>query len=548
MIKINQLKLKIEHTEADIFAKVLHELPNLNKADIKNWFIDRKSIDARKKTNLFYVYSIVIELEHEKQEEKLVKKMKNKNIQIISKKKYTFTAQGNQILIASPIVVGAGPSGLFCAYELALRGYCPIIVERGASVEERVKDVEDFWKTGVLNTESNVQFGEGGAGTFSDGKLNTGVKDPLGRNRRVLEVFVEHGAPEDILYDSKPHIGTDILIDVVRNMRNHILALGGCVLFHTKVSRLLIENQKVQGVEVVKSDGTTDVLNSEVIVLAIGHSARDMFSHLQQECVPMEAKSFAVGVRVEHSQHMINQSQYGEIYSNQLPPSPYKLTANLASKRGVYSFCMCPGGYVVNASSEAGMLAVNGMSYSKRDSSNANSAIVVTVNPSDYLGENDDVLAGMYFQRELEQKAFACGQGKIPVQLYGDFCNNISSTGVKSIVPQIKGEFSPTNLRQILPGFIGDSILEGMQIFGRKIHGFDHPDVVLSGVESRTSSPVRILRNQEFESTVKGLYPCGEGAGYAGGITSAAIDGIKVFEAIATRYDIPKSDNAFIKN
>ncbi len=534
MIKINQIKLKINHTEEELFRVILQTL-RLNESDIKEWSIEKRSIDARKKPNLFYIYSVGVTLQNEKAFIKKLERLKNNQIQQVNIKKYNHIPCGKTNLSNPPVIIGSGPAGLFCAYELALQGYCPILLERGGSVETRQKEVEAFWNTGVLNPESNVQFGEGGAGTFSDGKLNTGVKDPYGRNRRVLETFVEHGAPQEILYDSKPHIGTDILIEVVRNIRNHIIELGGSVRFHAHVTSLQIDNGKVTGVVV----NQTESISSEVVVLAIGHSARDTFEYLHSESIPMEAKSFAIGLRIEHLQETINESQYGENYPEELPAAPYKLTANLSSRRGVYSFCMCPGGFVVNASSEEGLLAVNGMSYSKRDSKNANSAIVVTVNPSDYQTsalDTTSALGGMYFQRMLEKKAFQLGNGMIPIQLYGDYCENKSTDAVRSIVPEIKGKYLTTNLRQILPDFIGDSIEEGIRIFGNKIKGFSHPDAVLSGIESRTSSPVRILRNQDFQSDIRGLYPCGEGAGYAGGITSAAIDGIKVFEAISNQY------------
>lgn len=541
MIKINQIKLKVNHTESQLFQVILQTL-RIKDTEVKEWYIEKQSIDARKKPNIFYIYSVCVTVANEPALMKKLSKQKNNQVQQVFPKKYTYIPQGTETLSDAPVVIGSGPAGLFCAYELAVQGYCPILVERGAPVEERIQDVEHFWETGELKLESNVQFGEGGAGTFSDGKLNTGVKDSTGRNRRVLETLVEHGAPKDILYDSKPHIGTDILVDVVRNIRNHILALGGTVRFHSKVTALQIHENQLQGVFINQNEE----IRTNVAVLAIGHSARDTFEYLYETGIPMEAKSFAIGVRVEHPQETINISQYGDNYPPQLPASPYKLTANLSAGRGVYSFCMCPGGHVVDASSESGMLAVNGMSYSKRDSKNANSAIVVTINPADYGGE--EPLAGMYFQRELERKAFEAGRGKIPVQLYDDFCKNIPSSELKSIIPEIKGKYFPTNVRQILPTFVGDAIEEGMKVFGNKIRGFSDPDVVLSGVESRTSSPIRILRNQGLESEVQGLYPCGEGAGYAGGITSAAIDGIKVSEAIGNRYQATKVDETFTKN
>lgn len=533
MIRINQIKLKVGHTEGQLVQSILRAL-SMKETEVIQWNIVKKSIDARKKPQIFYIYSVDVEVANEVPLHKKINKLKSNQIQIITPTSYGHIPCGTRSLAHPPIIIGAGPAGLFCAYELALQGYVPILLERGGAVEERKSDVETFWETGILNTESNVQFGEGGAGTFSDGKLNTGVKDPSGRNKRVLETFVAHGAPEEILYESKPHIGTDILIDVVRSMRNRIIELGGSVRFHSKVTELIIEDKRIKGVRINHQKET--LLRSDIVVLAIGHSARDTFEYLHQAQIPMVAKSFAIGLRVEHPQELINISQYGEDYPAVLPASPYKLTANLASGRGVYSFCMCPGGHVVNASSEQGLLAVNGMSYSKRDSRNANSAIVVTVNPSDYGADETQPLQGMYYQQLLEKRAYEAGKGNIPIQLYGDYCQNIASTEVRTVIPEIKGKYLPTNIRQILPEFLGDSIQEGMDIFGKKIKGFAHPDTILSGIESRTSSPIRILRNQEFQSEIKGLYPCGEGAGYAGGITSAAIDGIKVYEAISDQF------------
>lgn len=537
MIKINQIKLEVEHKEEAVFAQV-KKILQIQDQDIKEWYIDKQSIDARKKPQIYYIYSVCVKVADETAILNKMKRMKNNNVQLHEPKTYDFIGNGTKHLEHAPIVIGSGPAGLFCTLQLAEAGYRPHLLERGASVDERVEDVEHFWKTGVLNTASNVQFGEGGAGTFSDGKLNTGVKDPFGRNRKVLETFVTYGAPAAILYESKPHIGTDILMNVVRNMRNRILELGGQVSFHSQVTKLIMENEQIQGVVVNDSE----IIKSQVVVLSIGHSARDTFQYLHANHVHMEAKSFAIGLRVEHPQAVINESQYGKGYAKTLPASPYKLAANLPSGRGVYSFCMCPGGYVVNASSEEGMLAVNGMSYSKRDSANANSAIVVTVNPEDYqvTGKESTVLDGMYFQQELERRTYEVGQGKIPVQLYGDFCKNIPTKELSTVKPQMKGEFLVTNVRQILPEYVAQSIQDGMQLFGRKIQGFAQESSVLSAIESRTSSPVRITRNTDFVSNINGLYPCGEGAGYAGGITSAAIDGIKVYEAIANTYKVTK--------
>ncbi len=532
MLKINQIKLDINHEKSDVLRSVLRLL-KVKEEDIKEWYIDKVSIDARKKPSLFYVYSVCVTVANETQV--LNRNSKNKDIQKVVLKKYNFTPHGTMKLDHPPIIIGAGPAGLFCALELAELGYCPILLERGADVDQRIIDVEAFWRGDLLNLESNVQFGEGGAGTFSDGKLNTSVKDPYGRNRRVLETLVQHGAPNEILYDQKPHIGTDILMKVVKSIRMRIIELGGSVEFHKKVTGIIYnEFNELTGLEVNEKE----LFETSIAVLAIGHSARDTFQRLNEMKIPMEAKSFAIGVRVEHLQDMINTSQYGVNYSKNLPASSYKLVTQLENGRGVYSFCMCPGGYVVDSSSEENMLSINGMSYHLRNGINANSAIVVTVTPDDF--NSNDVLAGMEFQRKLEHAAFIAGKGHVPVQLFGDYCNQRATTQLGTITPSIKGKYTLTNLREIFPEVIQESIELGIKAFGRKIKGFDQSDSVLSGVETRTSSPVKILRNETFESTIKGLYPCGEGAGYAGGITSAAIDGIKVFEAIADKYSAIK--------
>lgn len=410
---------------------------------------------------------------------------------------------------------------------------------RDILIDQRTKDVETFWKTGTLDPSSNVQFGEGGAGTFSDGKLNTLVKDKSGRNHEVLRIFARHGAPEAITYQSKPHIGTDILSRVVKEMRECICAHGGEVRFHSQVTD--IQTVTTGNTKVLRKLEVYDlkkqekyVLDTELAVFAIGHSARDTFAMLHQHEVPMQPKAFAVGVRMEHPQEMINKDQYGEYYPDFLPAAPYKLTANLKNGRGVYTFCMCPGGYVVNASSEPHRLAVNGMSYSKRDGQNANTAVIVTVTPEDFGSSHP--LAGVEFQRKLEENAYREGNGKVPVQLFGDFCKNIPSQKLGNIIPQIKGMYQLANVRRIFPEIIADSLQEGVCIFDQKLPGYARKDAVISGVESRTSSPVRIIRDDSLQSEIRGIYPCGEGAGYAGGITSAAMDGIKIAEMIAGTY------------
>ncbi len=549
MIRISQLKLDVGHTEGDLKTKICRVLRIKDEA-ILSYTRKKQSLDARKKPQLFYVYTVDVEVKNENELKKRIKRQNVSNIQFQPKEKaYFIEVRGVKPLAHRPVVIGTGPAGLFCGYELARLGYRPILLERGGSVDERLRDVEAFWNTGVLNTHSNVQFGEGGAGTFSDGKLNTLVHDSEGRNMRVLEIFVENGAPKEILYQNKPHIGTDILANVVKSMREYIISRGGEVRFHTQVIDLMtVEKEgvpRLSGLKVLngisqaeKNILETENLETETAILAIGHSARDTFAMLKDLGVPMEAKSFAVGVRMEHPQSMVNLAQYGIEESPDLPPAAYKLTANLPNGRGVYTFCMCPGGYVVNASSEEKRLAVNGMSYHARDGINANSAVVVTVSPDDYesQGPDFDVLSGMEFQRRLEEAAYQAGKGSIPVQLFEDFCNNRPSLGASEILPQMKGGYTWGNVRAIFPEEIAESLEEGIRSFGKRLKGYDRPDAVVSGVESRTSSPVRVLRDETMQSRIRGLYPCGEGAGYAGGITSAAMDGLKVTEAIAAEY------------
>lgn len=547
MLRISQLKLKIEHTKEQLYQKTAQTL-KVSETAIKKIEIVKQSLDARQKPNLFYVYTIDVELSQEKSVlQKLNKKKKNDNIKLVEPATYQFPEAGSGSLHTRPVIIGCGPAGLFCGYLLAEHGYRPILIERGEAVEDRQKEVEEFWKTGVLNTESNVQFGEGGAGTFSDGKLNTLVKDPAMRIRKVLEIFVENGASEEILYVNKPHIGTDVLCTVIKNMRERMLSWGAEVRFHTKMETLLVDEGQVKGILVKdQHSGQNYEILSEHVILAPGHSARDTFYKLYDQGVSMEAKSFAVGFRMEHPQKLINHSQYGGDFEEILPSAAYKLTAKLSNERGIYSFCMCPGGYVVNASSEKEMLAVNGMSYQKRDSKNANSAIIVTIDPSDF--SNDSPLAGIEYQRNLEKKAFLLGNGKIPVQAYKEFYQKVSgevyqkeySPMIESFfsghAPVMKGAFQEAELNELFPEYINESIVEGMENFDRKIKGFAHPETILSGVESRTSSPVRIVRNERMQSNLAGLYPCGEGAGYAGGITSAAVDGIKIAEEIRKTY------------
>lgn len=536
MIRINQMKLNIEHTSDDFERKILKTLC-IKKEELQGFQIRKQSIDARKKPVLYYVYSVDVQV---RDEAKVKKTVKNNQIQFqVKPDSYHFEVKGTKELTHRPVIIGTGPAGLFCGYMLAAHGYQPILLERGADVDQRTKDVEAFWENGRLNLSSNVQFGEGGAGTFSDGKLNTLVKDKFGRNHEVLRIFAEHGAPESITYESKPHIGTDVLSAVVKEMRKYICVHGGEVRFHSQVTDIQTHSDNGQKIlrklKIYDSQKEeTYLLDTDLAVFAIGHSARDTFSMLYQHGLPMQPKAFAVGVRIEHPQEMINQDQYGKNYPSFLPAAPYKLTANLDNGRGVYTFCMCPGGYVVNASSEEHRLAVNGMSYSRRDSQNANTAVIVTVSPDDF--GSDHPLAGVEFQRKLEEAAYLEGNGKVPVQLFGDFCENRPSVQLGTVTPHIKGMYQLANVRNIFPEFIAESLTEGIQIFDHKLPGYARCDAAISGVESRTSSPVRLIRDQSLQSEIRGIYPCGEGAGYAGGITSAAMDGIKAAEMIASVY------------
>lgn len=519
MILLRQIKIPVLKDHENNLLKKICEKCKISSSDILTFRIVKKSIDARDKKNILYVYEVCVSL---KDEDKVLKKCSSPDILLYEEVPYVFP-KGKK-MADRPIIVGSGPAGLFCAYMLAEAGYKPIVLERGDSMNERIQSVEKFFQTNQLDPESNIQFGEGGAGTFSDGKLNTLTKDKLGRNKKVFEIFVENGAPEEILYLHNPHIGTDILRDVVVNMRNHILSLGGEFHYRSCVTNLIVSNGKITGVEV----NHKEKISSSCVVLAIGHSARDTFVMLHKQGVLMKPKNFAVGVRIEHPRSMIDTSQYGE-FASILGSASYKLTYQTKEGRGVYSFCMCPGGFVVNASSEKNRLVVNGMSNYDRKEENSNSAIVVSVTPNDF---GHDIFSGMEFQRKLEEATYKEGKGLIPVQLYKDFCDNQISTSYGEIHPHTKGSTSFGNLRNVLPEFVSSSILEAMPEFGKKIQNYDRRDALLLGVETRTSSPVVIERDEDFVSSISGLYPCGEGAGYAGGITTAAIDGMKTAEKI----------------
>lgn len=526
MLRVRQIKVEVEQDNEENLRKAICKKIRISKEDILDVVIHKQSIDARNKEYIYYVYEVNVELKNEKE---VLKKNKSADVLVAPVLEYKFDKIGTNKLKHRPVIVGAGPAGLFAAYILAENNYNPIIIERGQDVDNRISSVKKFWEEGVLNPNSNVQFGEGGAGTFSDGKLNTLVKDENNRGRKVFETFVKCGAPKDILYSYKPHIGTDVLVEVVKNMRKDIENLGGTFLYNTCLTNIQIEDNKLKSIEVNNSE----IIECDALILAIGHSARDTFHTIYNLGLEMTAKPFAIGIRVQHSQDDIDIAQFGRKYKDILSPATYKLTYRASNNRGVYSFCMCPGGHVVNASSEEKRLAINGMSYNARDSKNANSAIVVTITPDDF---GNEPLDGIEYQRKLEEKAYELGNGKIPVQLLKDFKNSTVSNSFGELKPVFKGTYQFADINEILPKDLSESIKEAFGDFGRKIKGFDKDDTILAAIESRTSSPVRIVRNEGFESNICGIYPCGEGAGYAGGITSAAMDGIKVAEEIGRRY------------
>ncbi len=541
MIRISNLKYPIEKAEKKLDLEKLEKelkikiskMLKIGVEDIQEFRLHKKSIDAREKLGGYYVLAVDISIKNED------KYVNNKHYKHVTKvKEYNYEIP-QKTCDTRPVIIGFGPAGMMAGLVLARAGLRPIIIEQGKDVKRREQDIKEFWENGKLCTSSNVQFGEGGAGTFSDGKLNTNINDP--RSQFLMQEFVKASAPEDILYEAKPHVGTDNLRQMVQNIRKEILKYGSAIYFEHKVIDILHDdNNNITGAVVKNLTNTTGfTLKTSNIILAIGHSARDTFDMLQKIQQPMEQKPFAIGVRIEHKQKLINDKQYDR-YARYLPPADYKLNVRCNfNKRGAYTFCMCPGGYVINASSEENRLVTNGMSYYDRDAENANSALLVEIYPSDFEDPNNP-LSGIKFQRELEEKAFIAGGSNYsaPVQRVGDFLEGVSSINSNltlnpKITPTFKPSFTPANFKDIVPEFVYETLKFAILEMNKKIKGFSNEDAILTGLETRSSSPVRVLRGDNFESTkFNGLYPCGEGCGHAGGIVSAGIDGMKCAEAI----------------
>ena len=527
MLRLTEVKLPLDHSEDDLKTAILKRL-GISASELASYAIYRRSHDARRPSAITFIYTLEVEV---KDEAALLMRLKNTpHISPAPDTRYHFVTQAPKNLAGRPIVIGTGPCGIFAGLLLAQMGFRPIILERGKAVRERTKDTFGLWRQGKLDPESNVQFGEGGAGTFSDGKLHSQIKDPKHYGRKVLSEFVQAGAPPEILYVAKPHIGTFRLVGMMEEMRASIEKLGGEIRFQSKVADITIDQQQVKGVTLANGEH----IASDHVVLAVGHSARDTFEMLHQRGVYMEAKPFSIGLRIEHPQSLIDRARFGKNAGNEvLGAADYKLVHHCTNGRSVYSFCMCPGGTVVAATSETGRVVTNGMSQYSRNERNANSGIVVGITPTDYPG---NALAGVAFQRLWEARAFDLG-GKnycAPGQMVGDFLAGRPSVTLGSVIPSYTPGVHLTDLSTALPDYAIAAIREALPAFEKQIKGFAMHDAILTGVETRTSSPVRIKRRDDFQSlNVSGLYPAGEGAGYAGGILSAAVDGIEVAEAVA---------------
>ena len=524
MIRIQGINLALGERPEQLNVKAARVL-GVRPGAIERLVPVRQSIDARKKQDIHYVYTVDVEV---KGEDRLVKQVGKPSVSLVTPERYVFPRVGRSAP-HMPVVVGMGPAGLFAALYLARAGIPSVVLERGEEVDRRAAQVEAYWATGRLNPASNVQFGEGGAGTFSDGKLTTGTHDP--RISAVMESLVEAGAPRDILWSHKPHIGTDVLRQVVQTIRRELISLGCDVRFGHRLTGLEQESDRLTAVRVESGEGTY-TLPCDALVLAPGHSARDTFRMLEQAGLPMEQKPFAIGVRIEQSQQAISQAQYGPAWA-QLPPSDYKLACHLPSGRSAFTFCVCPGGVVVASASDHGQVVTNGMSYRARDGRNINGGFLVGVGPADFPG--DDPLAGVRFQELWEAAAFRAGgeSACAPAQLVEDFLRRVPSQGPGAILPTYRPGVAWGDLTGCLPGQVADTLREALPLMDRKLRGFAAPEGVLTGLETRSSSPVRILRDESLQSALRGVYPCGEGAGYAGGIVSASVDGIRVAEAIA---------------
>ena len=519
MLRLNNLSIPLDASPEDLRFLVLQKL-KIGPGDLKSLQISKKSVDARDKGDVHFVYALDVEVAREVE---VVKRLRPQTAVILPERgesqplpKPSFSRR--------PVVVGAGPAGLFSALILARAGARPLLIERGKRVHDRAADVSRLFEEGHLDPESNALFGEGGAGAFSDGKLTTGIKSH--HCREVLETFVQCGAPEEILYHQKPHIGTDLLRGVVATLREEIEALGGEVWFETRLTGLNIEKGKLHGIRIARGQAERE-LDTDTLILAIGHSARDTYRMLHDAGIPLAQKPFSVGARIEHPQALINQSQYGRFANNPaLGAADYKLSVRTPDGRGAYTFCMCPGGMVICAASQPDALSVNGMSYHKRDGNNANSALLIGIDPLDF-GDSHP-LAGLCFQQAMEKAAFRAGGGgfKAPVQRVEDFLLGRASTHLGSVIPSYLPGVTPADLQSCLPPMVIENMRLGIRQMDRQLQGFAHPDAVLTGVETRSSSPVRILRDEKRSSAIEGIFPAGEGSGYAGGIMSAAVDGI----------------------